>query len=90
MICNSLNKPSTYCHTLKIQENNTETTDDYGDLWKNILLIIAIMVLFLIAAIFLYTRIIRKEINRQMSSEVNRMVEHYAAFGDKSDSKVYS
>ena len=60
MICSSLEKPPNKCHTMKIRFTNTETSDDYEGIWKQILLIIGMMVILLIVSIVLYTMIIKK------------------------------
>ena len=41
------------------------------------------MTLGFVLALFVYTKIIRKEVDQQLSVEVNRMVENYVTLADK-------
>ncbi len=41
------------------------------------------MTLGFLLALFVYTRIIRKEVNQQLSVEVNKMVENYVNLANK-------
>jgi len=44
------------------------------------------MTLGFLAALFVYTRIIRREVNQQLSVEVNKMVESYVNMANKKNS----
>ena len=44
------------------------------------------MALGFIIALVVYTRMVRKEVNQQLSVEVNKMVESYVTLGNKKDS----
>ena len=47
------------------------------------LLILGIMLVTFLVAIFAYTRLIKREMNQQLSVEVNKMVEHYVAMTEE-------
>lgn len=44
------------------------------------------MTLGFLVALFIYTRIIRREVNQQLSVEVNKMVENYVNMANKKNS----
>lgn len=57
--------------------------DEDSSIWKVIAIILALMALGFLIALFLYTRIVRKEVNQQLSVEVNKMVESYVTMSNK-------
>ena len=46
------------------------------------------MTLCFLGALFIYTRIIRKEVNQQLSVEVNKMVENYVNLATKKNTST--
>ena len=80
MICKSLESPPRECHSfLKNDRKETFGPDDRSGLFMVIVKILALMLVTFLLALLIYTRIIKREINQQMSVEVNKMVEHYVA-----------
>lgn len=45
--------------------------------------IVLLMTLGFLVALFVYTRLIKKEVNQQMSMEVNQMVENYVTLTEQ-------
>ena len=80
MICQSLEDPPRECHSfIKSDRKESYGPDDSSGLWITVLQILTFMLITFLLALFVYTRLIKKEINQQMSVEVNKMVEHYVA-----------
>jgi len=48
--------------------------DKSDDLWLTVILIVVLMTLGFIVALVVYSKLIKREVNQQMSVEVNRMV----------------
>jgi hypothetical protein len=48
--------------------------DKSDDLWLNVFLIVLLMTLGFIVALVAYSKLIKREMNQQMSVEVNKMV----------------
>ena len=90
MICESLNTPPKQCNTfLKNDRKTTFGKDESKGVWKTVLLILVFMAIAFLVALFAYTRLIKREVNQQMSVEVNKMVEHYVQLSEeKSRSSV--
>lgn len=82
-ICDSLLDPPDKCISF-IKENHEEDfRDETGGLWKTILVILVVMTLGFLVALFVYTKVIKREVNQQMSLEVNKMVEKYVNLSSK-------
>lgn len=80
MICGSLESPPKECHSfLKKDKKETFGDDVTSGLWSTILLIVGSMILIFLIAMCTYTQVIRRQMNQEMSMEVNKMVEHYVA-----------
>lgn len=73
------------------QNHEIDTRDESEGMWKSILMILALMTLGFLVALFVYTKIIKREVNQQLSVEVNKMVEKYVNMvGKKGDSSSTS
>jgi hypothetical protein len=72
-ICDSLIDPPSGCSALS--KNNE--VDQSSSIVGTILIILLVMTIGFFIALFIYTRIIRREVNQQLSLEVNKMVENY-------------
>jgi hypothetical protein len=67
MICESLIDPPKECITFINNKDQVLTVDESSGLWKTVLLTLFFMTLGFLAALFIYTRIIRKEVDQQLS-----------------------
>ena len=68
MICESLETPPKECNTfLKNDRKTTFRDDESKGIWKTVLLILVFMAIAFLVALFAYTRLIKKEVNQQMS-----------------------
>ena len=67
MICDSLIKPPKECITFIKNSSQIDTNDQTGGIWKNILIALLVMTVGFFIALFVYTRIIRKEVDQQLS-----------------------
>ena len=84
MVCQSLQSPPRQCHSfLKSDRKESYGPDDTNGLWMTVLQIIAFMLVTFLLALFVYTKLIKREINQQMSVEVNKMVEQYVAMTEE-------
>lgn len=86
MICESLIDPPKECITFIKNKDQISTIDESTGLWKTVLLTLFFMTLGFIVALFVYTKIIRKEVDQQLSVEVNKMVENYVTLAEKKKS----
>lgn len=84
MICSSLESPPKECHSFQ-KSDHTETfgEDKSTGIWKTVFLIICAMLVLFFVVLFVYNRLIRSEMNPQLSMEVNKMVEHYVAMTEE-------
>lgn len=83
MICDSLIDPPKECITFIQNKDQISTVDESSGLWKTVLLTLVFMTIGFLVALFVYTKIIRKEVDQQLSVEVNKMVENYVSLADK-------
>ena len=83
MICDSLINPPKECITFIKNNNQIDTNDGSSGLWKTVLLTLLFMTLGFLVALFIYTKIIRREVDQQLSVEVNKMVENYVNLAEK-------
>ena len=92
MICDSLLTPPKECITFIKSRELVKTSDDNEGVWKTVLLTLFIMTFGFIVALLVYTRIIRREVDTQLSIEVNKMVENYVdlAHSKKNAGNSYS
>lgn len=67
MICESLLDPPKECITFIKNKDQVLTVDESTGLWKTILLTLFFMTLGFIVALCIYTRVIRKEVDQQLS-----------------------
>jgi ABC-type arginine/histidine transport system permease subunit len=67
MICDSLISPPKECITFIKNTHQIDTRDESEGIWKTILLILVVMTVGFVLALFVYTRLIRKEVNQQLS-----------------------
>jgi predicted histidine transporter YuiF (NhaC family) len=74
MICSSLINQPKECFSYNKNKNSQQTTNKGDDLWLTVLLIILLMLVGFLTALFVYTKLIKREVNQQMSIEVNKMV----------------
>lgn len=74
MICNSLLAQPKECYSFIKNKDSSKIIDNTGDLWFTVLFILFLMTLGFLVALLVYTRLIKKEVNQQMSMEVNKMV----------------
>ncbi len=81
-ICNSLLNPPTQCIQF-IKQNHEVNVSEEGGVVGRVFLILGLMTLGFVLALWVYTRLIKKEVNQQLSVEVNRMVEKYVIKSDK-------
>lgn len=61
------------------------TQDEDSSIWKPIIIIVSLMAVGFVVALLVYTRVVRKEVNQQLSVEVNKMVESYINTSNKKD-----
>lgn len=73
-ICNSLLDPPTQCIQF-IKHNHEVDVREESSVVGKVFLILGLMTLGFLLALWIYTRVIKKEVNQQLSVEVNRMVE---------------
>jgi len=74
MICDSLLDPPKECITFIKNKDQISTVDESSGLWKTVLLTLLFMTVGFLAALFIYTKVIRREVDQQLSVEVNKMV----------------
>lgn len=86
MICDSLIDPPKECITFIQNKDQISTVDESSGLWKTVLLTLVFMTIGFLLALFIYTKIIRKEVDQQLSVEVNKMVENYVSLAEKKKS----
>jgi predicted permease len=60
--------------------------EEGGSIFWTIFVILLCMTAGFFIALFVYTRIIRREVNQQLSLEVNKMVENYVNLAEKKSS----
>lgn len=86
MICDSLLSPPKECITLIKNKDQISTNDESSGLWKTVLLVLLFMTVGFLVALFIYTKTVRKEVDQQLSVEVNKMVENYVTLAEKKKS----
>ena len=67
MICNSLITQPKECYSFIKNKTSPQDLDKTDDLWLTVFFIVLLMTLGLLVALFVYTRLIKKEVNQQMS-----------------------
>ena len=58
-------------------------TDGTGSIWGTVAIILLVMTAIFLLALFIYTKIMKREMNQQLSVEVNKMVEKYVNLNGK-------
>lgn len=66
-ICNSLISPPQSCTKFIKQIHQTRVQEEGDNTWKTILIVLLVMTGGFLVALFVYTRIIRREVNQQLS-----------------------
>jgi hypothetical protein len=67
MICDSLLDAPAECITFGKNSSHVDVKDESSGIWKTVLLTLVFMTLGFLVALFVYTRIIRKEVDQQLS-----------------------
>ena len=73
MICDSLLKPPKQCLTFS-KSDPVVSVEDSTSVWLTVLITLGAMTVGFVVALLVYTKIIRKEVDQQLSLEVNKMV----------------
>ena len=82
-ICDSLIEPPSECVSF-IKENHEDYyIDRTGSLWGTVFVILLVMTAIFLLALFIYTKIMKREMNQQLSVEVNKMVEKHVSLTNK-------
>ncbi len=66
-ICNSLIDPPSECIKFIKQNHEINTKDEGEGMWKTVLLILLLMTVGFVVALLVYTKLIKKEVNQQLS-----------------------
>lgn len=77
MICQSLLKQPKECYTFVKNTDTIDVNDESSNIWPTVMMIIALMTAGFLITLMIYTKLIKKEVNQQLSVEVNKMVENY-------------
>lgn len=92
-VCATLKQPSDGCQKLINKFANQENGEGSigGEEGPDVTLIVAIvvgvLVLFFLFMIFVYRRMVTKDIHKEMNTEVSQMVSQYIAFYESRDGK---
>ena len=87
MICDSLLEPPKECLTF-VKSDPVINIQDKTNVWFTIFVVLSAMTIGFLIGLYIYTKIVRKEVDQQLSVEVNKMVENYVNLTQKSSSST--